>query len=125
MLSLLRPHRLITALIAAIAAMNVTSAFGDQSDTTHAPYLSDTVNRVASDNARALDEWLASHSSLVASLSAAVESDDPLPALQRLEASGNFMATYMASECTTRSGLGHCQLSTTSASCASPRLERP
>ncbi|MGO2262931.1 methyl-accepting chemotaxis protein [Halomonas sp.] len=97
MFSSLRARILLAALTAIIIAL-VINGIASYMTVKHNnnQQITNNLNAVVKGNTQALNEWVSSRSGMVSALSDAISSDDPLPALRQLEASGGFMATYMA-----------------------------
>ncbi|MCC5901784.1 MAG: HAMP domain-containing protein [Halomonas sp.] len=97
MFSSLRARILLAALTAITLALIVN---GIASYITVKHHNSEQVSRnlqaVVQGNTSALSEWVSSRASMLRSLTAATETENPLPYLIQLAESGGFMSSYMA-----------------------------
>nr|WP_163501561.1 methyl-accepting chemotaxis protein [Halomonas socia] len=99
MLSTLRARILATTLVVIVLALIVNGAASYLTLKTHNDaQIAGNLNAVASGNARAIDEWLAARISMLQAVESGAQSEAPMEALLQLEASGGFLATYVADE---------------------------
>ncbi|MDR5903762.1 methyl-accepting chemotaxis protein [Franzmannia qiaohouensis] len=99
MLSTLRARILATTLVVIVLALIINGAASYLTLKTHNDtQIAGNLNAVASGNARAIDEWLAARIAMLQAVESGAQSDAPMDALLQLEASGGFLATYVADE---------------------------
>ncbi|WP_404344217.1 methyl-accepting chemotaxis protein [Vreelandella venusta] len=97
MFSSLRARILLAALTAIVLALTVN---GIASYITVKQHNSEQIDRnleaVVSGNTQAINEWVASRSTMLQAMENATTLNDPMPALLQLATSGGFLTTYMA-----------------------------
>ncbi|SDM43025.1 methyl-accepting chemotaxis sensory transducer with Cache sensor [Franzmannia pantelleriensis] len=99
MLSSLRARILITTLAVIVLALIVNGVASYLTLKSHNDeQIARNLNAVASGNASAIDEWLAARIAMLQAVESGAQSDAPMDALLQLEASGGFLATYVADE---------------------------
>lgn len=88
----------LTAVVLALIANGIASYLTVQNHNDE--QISENLEAVVSGNAQALDTWFNARFSMLTAMDEAVKSDAPRAALRQLNASGDFMATYLADPAT-------------------------
>lgn len=88
----------LTAIILALIVNGVASYFTVQRHNDE--QIAANLNAVVVGNAEALDAWFDARANMLSALGEAVKGSDPRTALRQLNASGDFMATYLADPAT-------------------------
>ncbi|SHM21123.1 methyl-accepting chemotaxis protein [Vreelandella subglaciescola] len=88
----------LTAVVLALIANGIASYVTVQNHNDE--QISENLDAVVSGNAQALDTWFNARFSMLTAMDEAVKSDAPRAALRQLNASGDFMATYLANPAT-------------------------
>ncbi len=97
MLATLRFRILLAALIAIVLAL-VINGIASYSTVKHhnAQQVAQNLEAIIRGNTQALEEWVASRSTMLNGMEEAISSNDPRIALRQLTTSGDFMATYLS-----------------------------
>ncbi|MBD3895376.1 HAMP domain-containing protein [Halomonas sp. ML-15] len=99
MLSSLRARLLIATLLVIVLALTANGVASYLTVKSHNDeQVARNLDAVASSNARAIDEWLSARITMLQAVESGAQSDSPMDALVQLEASGGFLATYIADE---------------------------
>ncbi|MFC0324158.1 methyl-accepting chemotaxis protein [Halomonas organivorans] len=97
MLTSLRLRILIATLVVIAVALIINGAASYLTVRSHNDdQIDQNLQAVAHGNAQAIEEWVDARSGMLEALDAVATSDTPLPALEQLRVSGDFMNTYLA-----------------------------
>ncbi|XKE47554.1 methyl-accepting chemotaxis protein [Halomonas organivorans] len=97
MLTSLRLRILIATLVVIAVALILNGAASYLTVKSHNDdQIAQNLEAVAHGNAQAIEEWIEARTSMMEALDAVATSEEPLPALEQLLASGGFMNTYMS-----------------------------